>query len=294
MRKAHDQSPDDKPIATTIGEAFTHTTSSYYGRSTISSYSHVESEKLYDYLYERDHKPYVCNLLKATNSRTQLEERIKKLHTTESLHTTGEWTEKAKVAYCQGVLEKLASDILSSDIAGKAESEVLRKSLELDGYVFTEGKLRRSEGETKDVEQERGEMLSLYVNLGLPNEALVRDCLNKSEEHFESGAYRDCVSNARHFLEKVVHDVAEAWSKRPNQPPLVIPPKTPAAGPSRNYLRDQGLISADECTTFASLHGLLSATGGHPALPDEEQARVFRRLALSMALFVLLVYKAKR
>ncbi len=134
----------------------------------------------------------------------------------------------------------------------------------------------------------------MYVTLGLPNETIVRDCLQKSEEHFESAAYRDCISNARHFLEQVLHDVAEAWSKRPNQPPLVIPAKSPASGPSRNYLRDNGVISSDECATFASLHGLLSVSGGHPALPEEEQARVFRSLALSMALFTLLVYKAKR
>jgi hypothetical protein len=54
------------------------------------------------------------------------------------------------------------------------------------------------------------------------------------------------------------------------------------------------MISADECDSFARLHGLLSATGGHPALPEEEQARVFRRLALSMALFTLVVYRAKK
>jgi hypothetical protein len=285
-----------KTIATLYGDAFSRTEyvrGATYGQRSVTV-EKVERDELYDFLFERDHDAYVCNLLKSKTYREELENCIKQFHTAESLKTDGTWTKEKKVAWCQRLLEKLAADILKHDGAASEESEALRKSLELDGYVFADGVLRRSEGETKDVEQERGELLNLYTTLRLPNEAIVRDCLSKSEEHFSSGAYRDCISNARHFLEQVVHDVADAWSRRPNQPALVIPPKAPAAGPSRNYLRDNGVISADECQSFASLHGLLSATGGHPALPEHEQARVFRRLALSMALFTLLVYQAKR
>ena len=51
------------------------------------------------------------------------------------------------------------------------------------------------------------------------------------------------------------------------------------------------LLSLKERLAFDHLYGLLSETGGHPSMAEPDQARIFRRLSLSMALFVLLRYQ---
>lgn len=192
-----------KLSADSFGGRFADRKRTYRGSSS-STISTVRREQLYDFLFERGHDAYICNLLKNTLTESGLKETIKKLHTTESLRTEGKWEQKRRVAFCQKVLEKLAADLLTSDILEKDEAAQVTKALELDGYVFADGRLRKSEGETKDVEQERGEMLNLYARLGLSNEPRVRGCLNQSEEHFASGRFRDCISNARHFLERLL------------------------------------------------------------------------------------------
>jgi hypothetical protein len=226
------------------------------------------------------------------DSQDDLRRFVMKLHTTESLQSSTQMTHEAKVRWCQAALLKLSESIL------RAESDALRDStaslcagLDLDGYVFRDGKLLASDGETQDVEEERGELMALYIKLQLPNEKLVKDCLDKSESHYNEGRPRDCISNARHYLELVLEDVAVTWSKRPGAKPLTLPEHQATAGPVRKYLEDAGLLSTQERKTFAELYSLLSETGGHPSMSEPDQARIFRRLSLSMALFVLLRYQ---
>lgn len=255
----------------------------------------IYTEPLYALVYEHDGDPWLCSHLEAKRYAPELRSFIRKLHTGESVNNDT-WTLAQRAAYGQKRLLELCTAILRADEDTVLEDDraPLRSALELDGYVFRNGRLLETEGETQDVEVERGELAELYVSLGLPNLAIVKDCLEKSEEHYGAGNYRDCIGNARHYLEKVLEDVATAWSERPGAPALVIPPNQPPAGPCRNYLETVGLLTTDEKNAFRDLHGLFSGTGGHPALPERDAARVFRRLATSMAFYVLLRYQARK
>jgi hypothetical protein len=68
--------------------------------------------------------------------------------------------------------------------------------------------------------------MQLYVGLALPNATLVKDCLSKCEKHYGAGDYRDCIGNARHYLEQVLEDVATGCSNLAGlagKPTLVLP-----------------------------------------------------------------------
>lgn len=267
-----------------------------YARSSRASVTVlIDTKALYTCVYEADCEAWLCSNIERQSTDERLHPFILKLHTGESVNAPT-WGLPQRVKYGQKMLLELCTAILRADddTVGDDELKGLRSALELDGYVFRNGKLLRAEGETQDVEAERGELAQLYVDLRLPNRAIVEDCLAKSEEHYAAGNYRDCIANARHYVEKILHDVATEWSKRPGEPPLIIKPGQPAAGPCRNYLKDVGVFSEDEKNVFKELHGLLSGTGGHPALPEREAARVFRRLATSMGLYALLQYQAMK
>ena len=197
----------------------------------------VRKTTLYDFLYEHDFDKWACNTMRKLAKRQDLRDFVMKLHTTESFKTLKPWTKEGKARRCQEILLKLSESVLadSSDAEGEALS-LLRAALELDGYVFRDGKLLASESETQDVEEERGELMTLYVKLQLPNETLVKDCLDKSETHYDDGNYRDCIANARHYLEQVLNDVAVTWSTRPGAKLLNLPDKGSTAGLVRKYL----------------------------------------------------------
>ena len=56
----------------------------------------------------------------------------------------------------------------------------------------------------------------------------------------------------------------------------------------RDYLERQSLLEAKEKQAIASVYGLLSNTGGHPYMAEQDQARLMRHLALTFSQFVML------
>jgi hypothetical protein len=257
-----------------------------------SGWGFVEATRLHDFLYDRDFEAWLCTTMSGRKDIDSLRKFIMGLHTSESVASAVGWSPEQKRAWGQAALKKLAECVLEDgSTLSYDDSTVLLSALELDGYVFRDGKLLVSESETQDVEQERGELMALYVKLELPNEKLVKDCLDKSETHYNEGRPRDCISNARHYLELVLEDVAVTWSKRPGAKTLTLAPNQATAGPVRKYLEEVGVLTTQERKTFAELYSLLSETGGHPSMSEPDQARIFRRLSLSMALFVLLRFQ---
>lgn len=255
----------------------------------------IDTKALYECAYAHNCDSWLCTHLEYQRKESVLRPFILKLHTGESVNND-QWTLPQRATYGQAKLLELCVAILSAgpETLDDADRNALRSALELDGYVFRDGRLLPSEGETQDVDAERGELMQLYASLGLPNAATVRDCLEASERNYVEGHYRDCISNARHYAEQILHDVADAWNARPGTPDLVIGANQPAAGPCRNYLHDVGVLTTDEREVFRTLHGLLSGTGGHPNIAERDEARVFRRLATSMSLYLMLSYQALR
>jgi hypothetical protein len=125
----------------------------------------------------------------------------------------------------QKLLERAAEDVLNAGPDELAtfcryphtrERERLVASLELDGYVFLNGRLRPPEGEAQEVEAERGELETMYASLRLGNVAIVKHHLKLCDEHYATGGDKagDCIHPARQYLEQVLADVAVTTSSQ--------------------------------------------------------------------------------
>lgn len=59
----------------------------------------------------------------------------------------------------------------------------------------------------------------------------------------------------------------------------------------RNYLEEEGLLEKKETEAIAKIYGLLSDTGSHPYMADNDQARLLRQLSLTSSQFVMLRFE---
>ncbi len=114
-----------------------------------------------------------------------------------------------------------------------------------------------------DAREAAGVLESLYGELALAKEDIARDALHKSEEHYLTGRWRDCINNSRIFLEGVLQEVAAARSQRVKGKPLAERVYKQAA-PVRDYLEQEGLLETKEREALQYVYGLLSNTGSHP------------------------------
>ena len=283
-------------LATLIANTFSKT---YYPVGTGSNYSVPETDKLYDFLYEAGYEAWFCNASKSTyepRTTRKLQEFIMKLHTGETaVSVTSEWTWQQREKLGQQYLENLAADILkyySNQDSHSTFVDSLVKNLALDGYQYTNGQLLPSEEDILDVQEESGVLRSLYASLGLANPDTAFHHLQLSEQHYLENRWDDSISNSRKFLESVLQEIAAAYSLHCQSTPLdeniyKRPVKV------RDYLEKEGLLEKKEKEALASVYGLLSETGGHPYMAENDQARLLRHLALTFAQFVMLRLKGR-
>ena len=203
----------------------------------------------------------------------------------------------------QGILQRLAEDILNlfyGDPALKSQPELkqlfdpvfagLLNRLQFDGYVYKGCKLRSPESDVLDTKEYAGVLEALYADLQLANRDVALHCLKLSEDHWLSGNWDDCISQARRFLECVLREVAISHSLATSG--VALPDRSCKRPVEvRQYLEKEGLLGADETEALAKCYGLLSATGSHPYIAQQDQARLLRQLALVLSQFILLRYQ---
>jgi len=260
--------------------------------------TYVDGDRLYDFLFDHDWPAWFCNVAKGLDGygTRSLKNLIMKLHTGETVaRGTHDWTREQREKLGQQHLEDLAEDILGywNELGSfTTGSGNLIKSLELDGYQYSDSRLVPPERDVLDVQEESGVLESLHDLLGLPNKDTAFHHLKLSEEHYLEGRWDDSISNSRKFLESVLQEVAAAYSSRSQGVPLSENIyKRP--GRVRDYLEKEKLLEAKEKEAVASVYGLLSQTGGHPYMAQNDQARLLRHLALTFAQFVLLRLKGQ-
>lgn len=163
----------------------------------------------------------------------------------------------------------------------------MQKNLELDGYIYENSKLLIPESDILDVEEEKGVLEQLFNSLGLQNKEIIFHHLNLSEEHYINSKWDDSISNSRKFLEGVLQ---EAASKHSSQIKSTSLPDSIYSKPVRvrEYLEKEELMEGKEIAALTSVYGLLSETGGHPYMAQNDQARLLRHLSLTFAQFVML------
>lgn len=273
-------------------------------RSSSGTYYTLDTERIYDYLFDNDYDGWFCNSSKATyeNYETRkFKEFIMKLHTGESLvNGTPTWTWEQRQKLGQRYLHDLAEDMLNVNLNGNIKYDTYLKglydnyfnSLRLDGYEYKDRRLLSPESDVLDVQEESGVLRNLFTSLELPNQEIAFHHLQLSEEHYMNGKWDDSISNSRKFLECVLAAVAANYATKKGTPlseasmgkPVVV----------RDYLEREGLLEKKEKDAVASIYALLSETGSHPYIAQSDQAKLLRHLALTFSQFVLLRLKGNR
>lgn len=180
---------------------------------------------------------------------------------------------------------KTESDGIQTSIRSKIIELV--KSLELDGYIYNNSRLLIPESDVLDIKEEKGVLENLFNLLGLQNKETIFHHLSLSEEHYINSKWDDSISNSRKFLEGVLQEVAAKHSANVKKIDITdsIYSKPVRV---REYLEKERLMESKEVGTLASVYGLLSETGGHPYMAQNDQARLLRHLSLTFAQFVML------
>lgn len=300
--------------AMAIADAYTQKFSStVYDRSTK-----VYSDSFYDFLYEHEYEAWFCNMVKQILTRQGLKEWLLRIHTGESLATaTPDWSWDERKKLGQAYLKNLARDFMvwfrgeresqrtsASPSTGRTlltgfdairwsnsepykdvYDEIVRR-LEIDGYVFRDNELYQSEVEVLDVEAETGLLQKLYASLALSDQQTTFQFLKLAEEHYVAGRWSDCISNARKFFEAVLQQVSSKHSNARGVPLDSTTLQRPVA--VREYLETAGLVEKKEREAIDKIYALLSHTGGHPYMAEEDQARLLRQICLTVTQFVML------
>lgn len=251
----------------------------------------------YDYLYERNYDAWFLNSFKYIYKHRTFKEFIMKIHTGESLSAgTQHWTWKQKEKLGQRYLKDLAEDIIefcevhnfstnTNELIDKIKSR-----LELDGYIWRNKKLLFSESDVLDTEEEKGLLENLIKESSLDNQTTILHHLELSEDHYLNKKWDDSISNSRKFIESILQEVAARHhmiikNKKLSNSVYSSPKDV------REYLKDCKLIENKEMKAIASTYSLLSETGGHPYIAEQDQSRLLRHLALTFCQFVLLRFK---
>jgi hypothetical protein len=261
----------------------------------------LKKDELWNYFYAKEYDVWFLTEIYHLNPEepNSLREFILLLHTGETVRTS----ERRNVG--QECLRQLAQDLLEittqdideeeedPDNLSKAASEGTKEliaQLELDGYIFKDGRLYLVESSVIDVQAEQGYLASLVDSFPLADPATIKHHINRAEEHYVNGKWDDSIGNSRKFLDAILNQVAERVYLKVNNKPIPLQMLKNATD-VRIFLEKQKLISAIERETLDKTYGLLSSTGGHPYIAQNDQSRLMWHLALTFSQFVLLRYE---
>lgn len=257
---------------------------------------YLERDKLYDFLYDHEIEHWFLNIIRRMDvyEERALKDLILRLHTGEAVMLyMPKLSLEERIKYGQKLLIKLAEAILAEALKQNKPLELmeqLKSELELDGYVFKDGKIYFSEASVLDTETEIGILEKLMQDVKLENQEGTKYHLDLSEKHYLECKWADSISNSRKYLESVLRDVASKHHQHIKGKPI-SPDIYSQAKEVRKYLVSAGLISDKEGQAIASNYHLLSEEGSHPYIADKDQARLMRYLALTLSQFILLRFQ---
>ncbi len=258
---------------------------------------HLHNESLYDFLYENNYEAWFMNAVRQlTGYERELKMFIMRLHTGETVvGATANWTWEQRQALGQRLLRDLAENIIvwGEKVAihrAKSMLPQLKSRLELDEYIFRDGKLYYSETAVLDIKGEVGILEKMIKDLQLDKQDVMKHHLELSETHYLGEKWDDSIANSRKFLECVLQEITAKHHLLKASKPIDLEIYSRPAK-VRDYLETKGLLEAKEKKAIAEVYGLLSETGSHPYIAEKDQARLMRYLALTFAQFVLLRFQ---
>jgi len=284
-----------KAIAEAYHERFTSHSRSSRGGSIFEL--HVDA--LYDFLYVNNFDAWFLNGAKGKypHHQRQLLEFLLRVHTGESLiNATAEWSWKQRQALGQRLLSDLAKAIIASRMNDpnfetygskkKDTVDAMRRLLELDGYIYKEGVLLVPEESVVDEQEEQGVLERLYSEVGLQQRDVFDHHLRLSSEHYRVAKWDDSIANSRKVLEVVLQQAAARLGAIRNGGLQGTELDKPVR--VRDYLEQAGLLEQKEKEVIAKIYAVLSDTGAHPYIAQQDQARLLRHYALTTSQFTLL------
>lgn len=285
----------------TIADAYNSHFTYYYRPSTSRPGSyHVSRESLYDFLYVNNFEPWLLNNITAIiilDSRSFIE-FILKIHTGESsVNATPEWTWPNRQVLGQRILKDLAECLIRQRLTDpdfelhkdkdKNAVDLMQRTLELDGYIYRDNILWVPEETVIKEAEEQGVLESLMTSLGLPDIPTLKHHLELSATDYQGSQWDNSISNSRKVLDGVLTQTAIRFTSISGDVGLSLKEvERPFA--VRDYLERVGILEKKEKEAIASAYSLMSETGGHPYIAQQDQARLMRHLALTFSQFVLL------
>ena len=258
-----------------------------------------DGDSFYDLLFGANLPAWLCNRAGRAGNGMAAKILIQRLHTGETVREGNHAdTDEEAQLIGQQLLRDVAEALLNDWQENKAyhhradrefveQIATLARSLEIDGYLYRDGRLLAPDDAALDAGQEAGLLETLYTTLRLPNRDMFAKHLRDSEDRYQDAQWGDAISNARQFFETIMRESATTLHQQRNNAPLsqIIYDKPVRV---REYLEDEGLVTHDEIMAIAHFYGLLSGSGNHPNMSERDQARLMRQLALTMGQFVLL------
>lgn len=288
-----------KGIAEAYFDAFTYLESRGPGRGARRR---ISLGVLYDFLFENAFDSWFLNAAKGLSylDGRSLKEFLMCLHTGETVvPVTQSWTWKQREVLGQRILGELAEAIITARLSDpefepygdqkKQAVDEMRRLLELDGHIYTDGALLVPEEGVLDEQEEQGVLERLFSALNLEDTDTLTHHLELSAEHYREERWDDSISNSRKVLELVLRCVASRHAS--TKGPSIATDDLDRPVRVRDYLQRVGLLEEKEKDAVAKIYGLLSDTGGHPYVAQRDQARLLRHYALTTCQFVMLRLK---
>jgi len=278
-----------------------------FSRPTGQGRTYIPHGSVYDFAFEHDFDKHFCNAAEDRAAGSPdgrgLSEFIMQIHTGESVkRMRPKEPPVALEAEGQGYLRHLAEALLLTSEGSLSNTEAMHlvvalnlpdrrmalvRALELDGYVFRDGKLLHTESSIVDIEQQHSALKQLVRDLGFSKRETLERFLDLSEKFYAEGHWEDCIGNARKFLEGCLQESASLFNAHRFGSPL--PPGTyDNVRQIREYLEKHKLLADREAKTIGETYGLLSNVGSHPNMAANDQARLLRQVALLYSEFVML------
>lgn len=159
-------------------------------------------------------------------------------------------------------------------------------SLKLDGFKYSNQRIIPIETQIVETEEVKSAVEEkIRNNPELDLRVLIKH-LKDCEKDYINRSWKNSVSNARHFMEQLLADVAKAGAKHRRE----CSPMGGKGEPKRvrEYLVKSGFFEKDECDgLICGVYSYLSEKGSHRGLTEESCARVSRNMILSLGYYVL-------
>jgi hypothetical protein len=176
---------------------------------------------------------------------------------------------------------------VQSPVPRELSDEVIA-SLREDGFDFIGGKVIPAEIKAVDLKTEDAYLIALIRTIALPNMEEIQHHHDESEKAFADGRWGSASSEARNSLIATLRGLREVATTRGQIPPYKQPGKD---GPLIEDFRAIGLFTDAEKNAVMHVWVLLSHSGPHVGIKEQDTARLSRLLAIGMTEWIALKFE---